>query len=144
MVWFSCVSIDHVFVHEDVADEFFATCKTVIREFYGEQPQQSHSLARIINSRAHRNLVKLLDADARCVSVLETPLIQGESSSGRYLKGRRRPRRNDAHSSLGTMLVLLRPCRAGTSSSEGRCVPDRRRKKTPLVQSAPQHSIVRV
>lgn len=48
----SCIAPDYLLVHTDIKDELIATLRATIVSFYGENPQQSDSLARIV-SRQH-------------------------------------------------------------------------------------------
>jgi aldehyde dehydrogenase (NAD+) len=48
----TCVRPDFVMVHEDVADAFFKLCKRFVKEFYGEDAQQSEWFGRCINTGA--------------------------------------------------------------------------------------------
>jgi len=60
----TCVAADHVYVDAEISDAFIRECKKAIVEFYGEEPQKSKDLARIINDRAWEDLSKVLE-DAR-------------------------------------------------------------------------------
>jgi aldehyde dehydrogenase (NAD+) len=56
----TCVAPDHLLVHEAVARPFEERLVATIREFYGEDPQQSPDYARIVSERHHRRLVGML------------------------------------------------------------------------------------
>lgn len=47
----TCVAPDYLLVHKDVFDKFIETLKKTIRDFYGEHPLESESLASLINLR---------------------------------------------------------------------------------------------
>lgn len=44
-----CIAPGYVYVHESIADEFIEKLKTSIKKMYGEDPQQSTDLARMIS-----------------------------------------------------------------------------------------------
>lgn len=56
----TCVAPDYVLVHERIAPRFLDKVKDTLRDFYGDDPKQSRDFARIINSRHHARLSKLL------------------------------------------------------------------------------------
>lgn len=57
----TCVAPDYVLVDHRVAAAFLATLKQVLREFYGDNPQQNPDYGRIINRRHFDRLAKYLD-----------------------------------------------------------------------------------
>eukprot|EP00604_Paraphysomonas_vestita_P003017 CAMPEP_0174821608 /NCGR_PEP_ID=MMETSP1107-20130205/9112_1 /TAXON_ID=36770 /ORGANISM="Paraphysomonas vestita, Strain GFlagA" /LENGTH=424 /DNA_ID=CAMNT_0016038837 /DNA_START=94 /DNA_END=1369 /DNA_ORIENTATION=+ len=57
----TCVRPDFCCVHKDVADEFFDLCRKYIKQFYGENPQQTEWFGRCINDGAYKRLKGLLD-----------------------------------------------------------------------------------
>lgn len=57
----TCVAPDYVLVHDAVHDALLNRMVSAVREFYGDDPQQSSDFARIINERHHTRLVRLLD-----------------------------------------------------------------------------------
>ena len=61
----TCVAPDHVLVEESVHDALVTRMVAAVREFYGDQPQDSDSYARIVNEKHHDRLVKLLDAPGK-------------------------------------------------------------------------------
>jgi len=65
----TCVAADHLFVHQAVAEEFVEECKKAIISFYGEKPQESPDLARIINARAWDRLAGVV-TDGKAVTKL--------------------------------------------------------------------------
>lgn len=56
----TCVAPDYVLCHESVYDEFLATCKAVVAEFFGPNPQESHDFGRIVTPRHAKRLESLL------------------------------------------------------------------------------------
>lgn len=57
----TCVAPDHVLVVESVHDALLNRLVSTLREFYGDDPQQSPDFARIVNERHHARLTRLLD-----------------------------------------------------------------------------------
>lgn len=57
----TCVAPDYVLVDHRVAADFLDVMKQVIREFYGENPQQNPDYGRIINRRHFDRLASYLD-----------------------------------------------------------------------------------
>jgi acyl-CoA reductase-like NAD-dependent aldehyde dehydrogenase len=55
-----CTAPDHVLVWPEVKDEFVRHLVATIREFYGDDPQQSPDYGRVINQRNFDRLVGLL------------------------------------------------------------------------------------
>ena len=55
-----CTAPDHVLVWPEVKDELVAELKQAVRDFYGDDPQQSPDYGRIINSRNFDRLAGLL------------------------------------------------------------------------------------
>lgn len=56
-----CVSPDHLWVHEKVADAFLEEFKKTVRRFYGEDPKTSPDYARIVDARHFQRLKGYLD-----------------------------------------------------------------------------------
>lgn len=56
----TCVAPDYVLVHKSLHDKFIALMARTIREFWGENPQVSADLGRIVNARHHKRLLALL------------------------------------------------------------------------------------
>ena len=56
----TCVAPDYVLVHAEVHDALINRMVSALREFYGEDPQQSRDFARIIDERHHARLTRLL------------------------------------------------------------------------------------
>jgi aldehyde dehydrogenase (NAD+) len=51
-----CISPDHVFVHEDVADKFLEKVKDKLNKFYGEDASSADSYARIVNHKHYKRI----------------------------------------------------------------------------------------
>lgn len=63
----TCVSPDYVLAQEEIYDALIAEIGKVVREFYGENPQQSEEYARIINYKQFDALVGYLkDGEIVC------------------------------------------------------------------------------
>lgn len=58
----TCVCPDYLLVHEDIKEVFVAEMKKNIRLFYGENPQQSKDLARIVNAKRFGILKQYLNS----------------------------------------------------------------------------------
>ena len=56
----TCVAPDHVFVDQRISAAFLDALKQTLREFYGEDPQQSADYSRIINRRHFDRLAACL------------------------------------------------------------------------------------
>lgn len=56
-----CTAPDHVLVWPDVKDDFVEEMRMAVREFWGDDPQQSADYGRPINRRAFDRLAGLLD-----------------------------------------------------------------------------------
>eukprot|EP00124_Ichthyophonus_hoferi_P000964 Ihof_evm11s42 gene=Ihof_evmTU11s42 len=62
--WFNCgqtcIGCDYVLCHKDSKDSLIASLKEVIREFYGENPQESKSYPRVINTSNTKRVADLI------------------------------------------------------------------------------------
>jgi aldehyde dehydrogenase (NAD+) len=56
----TCVAPDYVLVHENIEQRFLDKLKDTLKDFYGDDPKQSRDFARVINTRHHARLSKLL------------------------------------------------------------------------------------
>ncbi|MFN3360988.1 MAG: aldehyde dehydrogenase [Pseudanabaenaceae cyanobacterium] len=56
----TCIAPDYVLVHADIYDQFKVALMEAIREFYGDDPQQSPDYGRIVNDRHWQRLVNFL------------------------------------------------------------------------------------
>lgn len=54
----TCVAPDYVLVHKEVYEAFMEKLRTNLKDFYGEDPQQSQDFGRIINQRHFDRLCK--------------------------------------------------------------------------------------
>ena len=57
----ACVSIDHVYVHEKIVDEFIEKIKKYILKIYGPDPAQSPILPRMINEAHFDRVMSMID-----------------------------------------------------------------------------------
>ncbi|OAV45786.1 aldehyde dehydrogenase family protein [Lewinella sp. 4G2] len=57
----TCIAPDYVLVPEDMADSYVGELAASITRFYGEDPQQSDSLARVITDRHFQRIKALFD-----------------------------------------------------------------------------------
>ncbi|MCB9610944.1 MAG: aldehyde dehydrogenase family protein [Sandaracinus sp.] len=57
----TCVAPDYVLVEESVHDALLNRLVATIRSFYGDDPQRSPDLARVVNERHLQRLVRLLE-----------------------------------------------------------------------------------
>jgi aldehyde dehydrogenase (NAD+) len=56
----TCVAPDYLMVHESVRDALLDRIRSTVRDFYGDNPQKSPDYGRIVNTRHHQRLSKLL------------------------------------------------------------------------------------
>lgn len=56
----TCLAPDYVLVHKSVEAAFLGKCKTMLREFYGDDPKKSPDFTRIVNQRHHKRLMAML------------------------------------------------------------------------------------
>jgi aldehyde dehydrogenase (NAD+) len=57
----TCVAPDYICIHSDIYEEFLKQLKATIVEFYGENPKQSESYARLVNEMHFDRVVGLID-----------------------------------------------------------------------------------
>ncbi len=57
----TCIAPDYALVHEKIVTEYVAQLGGAVRHAYGEDPQQSESLARIVNEKQFDHLTALLE-----------------------------------------------------------------------------------
>jgi aldehyde dehydrogenase (NAD+) len=57
----TCVAPDYILVHREVKEQLVKNLATTIKDFYGENPQESKDYGRIVNERQFDRLVSLLD-----------------------------------------------------------------------------------
>ncbi|CAG9564140.1 unnamed protein product [Danaus chrysippus] len=65
----TCIAPDYILCSRSVQDKFVDAAKNVLREFYGEDPQKSPDLCRIINNRHFSRLQALIDASKDKVAI---------------------------------------------------------------------------
>ncbi|CAO3683402.1 hypothetical protein G6F70_006718 [Rhizopus microsporus] len=58
----TCVAPDYVMIQKQDVDQFVDTCRQVIRERYGNDPQQSDSYGRMIGEKRFHALKEILDS----------------------------------------------------------------------------------
>lgn len=59
----TCVAPDYLLVHNSVARKFIEILKETLKDFYGDQPLKSKSLASIINSHRFNALVDMIEGE---------------------------------------------------------------------------------
>ena len=57
----TCIAPDHLFVHASIKDEFERKLVQTLKDFYGNDPQKSPDLGRMINSRHFERVKALID-----------------------------------------------------------------------------------
>lgn len=50
----TCIAPDYILCSKEVQEKFVNAARTVLKEWYGDEPQKSPDLCRIINSRHFR------------------------------------------------------------------------------------------
>lgn len=63
----TCVAPDYVLVHEKVETPLLEHLKTNLKKFYGNNPENSPDLARIINDRHYQRLMKIINNSGEIV-----------------------------------------------------------------------------
>ncbi len=57
----TCIAPDHLWVHESVRAELIAELKEAIRDFFGDDPQQSPDYGRLIHDKRMERMLELLE-----------------------------------------------------------------------------------
>ncbi len=57
----TCIAPDHLFVHASIKEEFERKLVQTLQDFYGNNPQQSPDLGRMINKKHFERVSKLID-----------------------------------------------------------------------------------
>ncbi|XP_049876615.1 aldehyde dehydrogenase, dimeric NADP-preferring isoform X3 [Pectinophora gossypiella] len=65
----TCIAPDYILCSREVQDKFVEASKKVLKEWYGDDPQKSPDLCRIVNNRHFSRLQALLDASKDKVAV---------------------------------------------------------------------------
>ncbi|XP_075980878.1 aldehyde dehydrogenase type III isoform X3 [Anticarsia gemmatalis] len=65
----TCIAPDYVLCTKEVQDKFVEAAKKVLREWYGDEPQKSPDLCRIVNNRHFSRLQALVDASRDKVAI---------------------------------------------------------------------------
>lgn len=58
----TCVALDYILVHESVKDDLITALSKTLREFYGQNIQQSPDYGRIVNLKHYHRLTSLLNS----------------------------------------------------------------------------------
>lgn len=58
----TCVAPDYILVHESVKDDLITALSKTLREFYGQNIQQSPDYGRIVNLKHYHRLTSLLNS----------------------------------------------------------------------------------
>lgn len=66
----TCVSPDYILVDQSIKVEFLKALKQAVVDFFGENPQASSDLSRIINAAHTRRLAALLQDDECVITVV--------------------------------------------------------------------------
>ena len=56
-----CIAPDYVLIHESRKEEFLEAMKKVIRQFFGERPEDSYSYCRIINEKQFDRVINYMN-----------------------------------------------------------------------------------
>lgn len=64
----TCVAPDYLLVHEEIEEALTNRLVKTIRKFYGEHPEKSRDLGRIINARHYQRLMELLKNSGEIVT----------------------------------------------------------------------------
>ncbi|KAJ2948615.1 hypothetical protein O0L34_g7869 [Tuta absoluta] len=65
----TCIAPDYILCTKEVQDKFVEAAKKVVKEWYGDEPQKSPDLCRIVNNRHFSRLQALIDASKDKVAV---------------------------------------------------------------------------
>ncbi|XP_045537673.1 aldehyde dehydrogenase family 3 member B2-like isoform X1 [Papilio machaon] len=65
----TCIAPDYVLCSKEVQEKFVNAARSVLKEWYGEDPQKSPDLCRIINSRHFSRLQALIDASKDKIAI---------------------------------------------------------------------------
>lgn len=60
----TCLAPDYVLAHEDIKAKFLDKLRTVLHDFYGDEPKKSPDYARIVSKKHHQRLSRLLGEGA--------------------------------------------------------------------------------
>ena len=64
----TCVAPDYLLVHEDIEEALLNRLKQTLHAFYGDNPEKSPDFGRIINTRHHQRLMKILQGSGEIVT----------------------------------------------------------------------------
>lgn len=57
----TCVAPDYLLAHKDIKEKLIREMKSILRNFYGEDPLHSNDYGRIVNKKHFERLVQLID-----------------------------------------------------------------------------------
>ena len=60
----TCIAPDYVYVHENVKEKLISEMINAIKEFYGENPEESENFGHIINERHFDRITSIIDKDS--------------------------------------------------------------------------------
>lgn len=64
----TCVAPDYVLAHEKIENELIEQLTRNLKKFYGDNPQKSPDLARIINDHHYQRLIKIMNGSGEIVT----------------------------------------------------------------------------
>lgn len=65
----TCIAPDYILCTKEVQDKFVEAAKKVLQEWYGNEPQKSPDLSRIVNNRHFSRLQALIDASKDKIAI---------------------------------------------------------------------------
>ncbi|XP_038211648.1 aldehyde dehydrogenase, dimeric NADP-preferring isoform X1 [Zerene cesonia] len=65
----TCIAPDYILCTKEIQDKFVEHAKKILKEWYGEDPQKSPDLCRIINDRHFSRIQSLLDASKDKIAI---------------------------------------------------------------------------
>lgn len=79
----TCIAPDYLLIHESIKEKFVSIFKETVSKFYSENPQESHSYCRIVNSKQQQRLLRHLDDAKQKGAKIEIGGV--ENTQGNYL-----------------------------------------------------------
>lgn len=64
----TCVAPDYLLVHEEIEEALITCLQQTLQNFYGKNPEKSADFGRIINTRHHQRLMKLIQDSGEIVT----------------------------------------------------------------------------
>ncbi len=77
----TCIAPDYVLIHESKKDEFISKFKSNLEKWFGENPEKSPDLARIVNNKHFNRLKNMLDEAVKDGAVIEAGGATNESQN---------------------------------------------------------------